>query len=123
MISLMTAIANFDEKRVTFSTSSISMLDSSSCCPQLFPWSSLLRRAVRAAQGKSSEVTWPFCAALVPCCRLERYSTAVTNKQGVRDGCNLVARKKGYLTVRAKNASEVLLHLTTVGETDRLKGK
>jgi len=28
-----------------------------------------------------------------------------------------------YLTVRAKNASEVLLHLTKVGETDRLKEK
>jgi len=39
----------------------------------------------------------------------------MTNKQGVRDGCNLVARKKRYLTGRAKNASEVLLHLTIAG--------
>jgi len=123
VISLVRAFVEFDERRVISFISSIPMLNSSSCCPQSFSWSSLLRRAVRAAQDKSSEIIWPFCAALVPCCRSERYSTAVTNKQSVRDGCNLVARKKRYLTVRAKNASEVLLHLTKVGQTDRLKGK
>lgn len=86
MVSLVTTIAKFDERRVTPFTSSISMPGPSSCCWKPFAWSSLLRRAVRAAQGKSSEVTWPFCAVLVSCCRPERYITAATNRQGVR-GC------------------------------------